>query len=90
MTIVAKRRIIIERFSSHEERLPYQHRLLILHFDLIKVPKINSRFVHNVHLLIELMICIESSMALVLTSQPKIHNRVMRSNEKSISPNLFL
>ena len=44
---------------------------IILHFDQVKVPKINEEFVNNVHLLIKQMIYKVSLKEFELMIQPK-------------------
>jgi hypothetical protein len=61
MTIVAKREKKREIWLSDLFDI-YQHKTIILHFDSVKVPKINEEFENNVHRLIKPLIYSGSSM----------------------------
>ena len=67
----------------------YQHKLIILHFDQVKVPMINEEFEKNVLLLIKQMIYKESLMEFVLMNQPKNKNFFQIKKTKKIKSNLF-
>ncbi len=60
----------------------YQHKKIILHFDQVKVARINKEFENNVHLLIKPMIYKESSMEFELMIQPRNKNFVFIINTK--------